>query len=92
MGEAFGEAVVFDVEGSARDVVDREVVEADVERLGDPVGGVERRGDAPVVVAADLVGVAGAGALREFGLGQTRLLSAVANAERPIWRYRSRGR
>lgn len=46
--------MVFEVEGAAWGVLDGEVVEADVQRLGDADGGVEAWGDAAVLVAADL--------------------------------------
>ena len=46
------------MEGSSVDVVEDEVVEADVEGLGDASEGVEAGGDAAVLVAADLSAVA----------------------------------
>lgn len=45
-GEAICEAVVGGVEGAAGDVVEDEVVEADVERLGDAGDRLKRRRDA----------------------------------------------
>lgn len=46
--EAFGEAVVVEVKRAAGDAVDDEVVEADVERLGDVGDRVEAWGDVAV--------------------------------------------
>jgi hypothetical protein len=68
LGEVFGEAGVVDSEGAAGGAVDGEVVEADVESLGDSQEGVEAGGDAPVLVAADAAGV-GAYVGGEFFLG-----------------------
>ena len=55
-GEAFGEAGVVGVDGMAGHIVDRDVVEADVDRFGDADAGVERWGDAAGLIPADLAG------------------------------------
>jgi hypothetical protein len=57
LDELFGEAGVFDVEGPAGGAVDGEVVEGDVEGLGDADERVEAGGDLAVLVAADPAGV-----------------------------------
>lgn len=55
--------MVGDVQGAAGDVLDGEVVEADVQGLGDADGGVEAGCDASVLIAADLARVCAADAL-----------------------------
>lgn len=79
-GEAFGEAMVVDVQRAAGLVVEDEVVEADVEGLGQAGDGVQRRGDAAVFVAADLAGVGGADTLRELGLGEAEFAAEFFDA------------
>ncbi len=56
------------VEGSARDAVDEEVVNGDVEGFGDLHDSVDVGGDALVLVAADALAV-GADLVAELGLG-----------------------
>lgn len=69
VGESADEGVFGGVEWSAVDVVEDEVVEADVEGFGDAGEGVEAGRDAPVFVAADLAAVA-ADLFGKFGLGE----------------------
>jgi hypothetical protein len=63
-------------EPSSGGVVDEQVVAGDVEDLGEADDGVGGRGDAPVLVAADLGGV-GADALGQLALGPAVLFAQL---------------
>lgn len=67
------------MERTAGDVVEHEVVQGDVEDLGDAGEHVEGRGDSRVLVTADLAGVA-ADAFEELALGLARLGAEVHDA------------
>lgn len=81
-GESFVEAGVWGVEGAAWCVFDEEVVDGDVEGLGDVDDGVGVGCDFSGFVAADLVGAGGADGLGEVVLGPgsffAELFEAVA--------------
>lgn len=67
VGELVAEEVLGGVQRPAVGVGDDEVVDADVEGLGDPDEGLEAGGDPAVLVAADLAAVA-VDLLGEFAL------------------------
>jgi len=77
-GGAVAEDVFGGVQRAAGDVVDEQVVQADVEGLGEADQRVGRRGDAAGFVAADAPGV-GADLFAEFGLGPAVFFAQLAD-------------